>query len=169
MIRSCQWCSVELPWRARLDARFCGTRCRVASHRAGAFPAAVAADARWTRAAGKRPITTTGRPASSTDPATWTTYHAARRSSAGDGYGVMLGSGLGCYDLDHVDDDQARAFIATIAEPVVYAERSVSGRGVHVFTVAEPTPGWRRIIGGISVERYTRARFIRTTGRTFAL
>lgn len=125
--------------------------------------------ARWVRASGKRPITTSGRPASSTDPATWATYYEARDSKAGDGFGVMLGGGLGCYDLDHVTDAQARTFITTIPEPIVFAERSMSGRGVHVFVKADESPGTRRVIDGLHVERYTRARFIRVTGSRFKL
>jgi primase-polymerase (primpol)-like protein len=121
------------------------------------------------RAAGKRPITPAGKAASSTDPRTWSTYREAASSTAGNGLGIMLGGGLGCYDLDHVDDAQARAFAATIAEPVLYAERSMSGTGVHVFVEAAEAPGWRRVVDGLSVERYTRERFIRTTGRVFAL
>lgn len=80
----------------------------------------------------------------------------------------MLGDGLGCYDLDHVTDAEARRFIAGIAEPVVYAERSMSGEGVHVFIEAPEAAGWKRMIDNISVERYARARFIRVTGDTFA-
>ncbi len=75
----------------------------------------------------------------------------------------MLGDGLGCYDLDHVTDEQAHRFMAEIAEPVIFAERSVSGNGVHVFIEAPEAPGWKRVVDGVSVERYTKARFIRTT------
>ncbi len=89
------------------------------------------------------------------------------RRGAGDGFGVMLGHGLGCYDLDHVDDVAARAFIATISERVIYVERSLSGTGVHVFVAAPESKGWKRTLDGISVERYTRTRFIRVTGRRF--
>lgn len=81
----------------------------------------------------------------------------------------MLGGGLGCYDLDHVSDDEARAFIATILEPILYVERSMSRTGVHVFVEAPECAGWRRVVGGISVERYTRARFIRMTLERFAV
>lgn len=86
-----------------------------------------------------------------------------RASDAGDGFGVMLGRGLGCYDIDHATDAQIRRFVATVAEPVVMVERSSSGRGAHVFVVADEAPGWKRTVDGLSVERYTRERFIRTT------
>jgi len=121
----------------------------------------------WVRAAGKRPLTVDGKPASSTNRSTWGAFTAVQRG-AGSGFGIMLGDGLGCYDLDHVTDAEARRFIAGIAEPVVYAERSMSGEGVHVFIEAPEAAGWKRMIDNISVERYARARFIRVTGDTFA-
>jgi primase-polymerase (primpol)-like protein len=76
----------------------------------------------------------------------------------------MLGDGLGCYDLDHCTDEQVRRFAETIPELVIYAERSMSGSGAHIFIEAPPGPGWKRTINGLSVERYTWARFIRMTG-----
>ena len=124
---------------------------------------------RWVRADHKRPITTTGRPASSTDPDTWSTYDDVRTSLAGGGFGVMLGGGLGCYDLDRVTDEQAREFIATIPEPILFVERSMSGNGVHVFIEAPEAPGRRGVQNGVSIEKYTRARFIRTTLDRLAL
>lgn len=155
---------------ARADSTWCSGRCRVAAHRARKreqLPDELVAQPRWVRAHGKRPITTAGDPASSTDPTTWSTYTAARRSQAGDGLGVMLGDGLGCYDLDHVTDAQAAAFVRTVTERVLYVERSLSGDGVHVFVEAAEERGWRRTLQldgePISVERYTRQRFIRTT------
>lgn len=155
---------------ARADADYCSTRCRVAAHRArkrAQLPHELVDAPRWVRADGKRPITTTGTPASSTDATTWSTYAAARRSQAGDGLGVMLGDGLGCYDLDHVTDVQAAAFVRTVTERVLYVERSLSGDGVHVFVEAAEERGWRRTLQldgePISVERYTRERFIRVT------
>jgi len=77
----------------------------------------------------------------------------------------MLGDGLGCYDLDHVSLEQAREFASSIAEPIVFAERSMSGEGVHIFVLADEGPGSKR--GG--VERYTRQRFIRVTGDRIVL
>jgi len=86
----------------------------------------------------------------------------------GDGLGIMLGAGLGCIDLDDVSDARAREYIANIPERVIFIERSVSGRGVHVFIDAPEGPGSRRILpDGLHVERYTRARFIRVTGERF--
>jgi primase-polymerase (primpol)-like protein len=150
---------------ARADARFCGTAHRVAAWR-NRFPSEMTLRRAWVRADGKRPIQDDGRPASSTDASTWAFFPQVRSAgAAGDGFGIMLGDGLGCYDLDHVSDTDARAFIASIPEPIVYAERSMSGDGVHVFVEAAEGPGTRRT----GVERYTRRRFIRVTGDRFAL
>lgn len=126
-------------------------------------PAHLRGQRRWVRASGKRPITTTGSPASSTDPATWATFEQVRAARTGDGFGVMLGGGLGCYDLDDVTDAEARRFAATLPERVLFAERSISGRGVHLFVEASEDRGWRRTLDGMKVERYTRERFIRMT------
>lgn len=151
---------------------YCSTRCRVAAHRkrhAQPFPPEMMGK-RWTRADGKRPVTPAGTPASSTNPSTWSEFTDVQQG-AGDGYGIMLGDGIGCYDLDNVVDadgsllDAAAEVVAGIAEPIIFAERSVSGRGLHVFVKAVEAPGWRRpLVGGGAVERYTRARFIRVTG-----
>lgn len=142
----------------------------MAAHRASRrLPVELTEGRRWVRAVGKRPIRCDGGPASSTDPGTWSSHAEALASSAGDGLGVMLGGGLGCYDLDHVSDAEARAFLASVPERVLWVERSVSGAGVHVFVVAPEAPGWRRRVGGVSVERYTRARFIRVTGARLVL
>lgn len=158
----CERCGEDFPrtpGRGRRP-RFCSGRCRVAAHRASKLPEAMTKGRRWVRADGKRPMQLNGRLASTTSPATWATYNEVRHGP----HGVMLGYGLGCYDLDHVTDEQARKFAATILEPVVFAERSMSGNGVHIFVEAPESAGWKRTIDGISVERYTKARFIRVTG-----
>lgn len=153
--------------RGRLPA-YCSSACRGRAWREHqGFPVELTAGRRWVRAEGKRPVMVDGRPASSTDPRTWSSFAEVRGSAVGDGMGVMLGGGLGCYDLDHVSDAQARAFIATVSERVVYAERSMSGSGVHVFVVATEARGWKRRVDGLSVERYSRERFIRVTGSRF--
>lgn len=162
-MRTCEWCG-ESTIRKNAQAKYCSTRCRVAAHRA-VFPNELTRRATWTRADGKRPITVDGAPASSTDPDTWTTYPAAKASRAGDGMGIMLGGGLGCYDLDQTTEEQARTFAATIPEPIVYAEHSLSGNGVHIFIAAQEGPGTRTR----TIERYTRGRFIRTTGQRITL
>lgn len=167
MKKVCENCGRELLLAGTgRPKRFCGQTCRKAWSRKPKFPAAMVDRESWVRADGKRPIQPDGIPASSTDPGTWSSF-AAVQSGVGDGFGVMLGDGLGCYDLDSVTDEQARAFIATVREPVLFVERSMSGNGVHVFIEAAEGIGWKRTINGISVERYSRARFIRVTGKEF--
>lgn len=116
------------------------------------------------RAVGKRPVMPTGDPASSTSPDTWSAYSEVQ-VGAGDGVGVMLGGGLGCYDLDHMGVGEVREFISAISEPVIYVERSMSGNGAHVFIKAPESRGWKRG----RVERYTWGRFIRMTFDRIAL
>lgn len=121
---------------------------------------------RWARADGKRPIMVDGTPASSTNHTTWASFEDVRASTCGDGFGFMLGGGVGCYDLDHCIEggqlaDWAKAVIPTIVEPVIYTEVSQSGAGLHVFVEAEEAPGRRIGVPGGVVERYTRERFIR--------
>lgn len=112
------------------------------------------------RAVGKRPVCPDGRPASTTDSSTWFTF-AEVQSGAGDGFGVMLGGGLGCWDLDDCfDGDQLAPWAQQILEDAdpLFVERSVSGRGLHIFVEAEEGPGSRQG----RVEFYSRGRFIRS-------
>lgn len=122
------------------------------------------------RARGKRPVTTAGRAASSTDPATWGSYDDVAASSAGDGLGVMLGGGLACWDLDHCLADgeltaEARAIVDAIGAPILFVEVSVSGEGLHIFTAETESRSSQGAWGG----HYTHSRFIRTTGERFGL
>lgn len=117
----------------------------------------------------KRPLTTTGRPASSTDPATWADFASACSAALerGDGWhvGFMLHESdpLCCIDLDVKDDtsaeDQGR-FERIIAAADSFTERSRSGRGWHVWVQADVGAGRRRD----GVEVYSRERFIICTG-----
>ena len=153
--------------------RFCSAACKQRSYRArraGVKRLQALSVGRWVRADGKRPVMVDGSPASSTNPATWTSF-AEVQSGAGDGFGVVLdGSGLGCFDFDNCFEGDVlkpavREFIAGIAHPIVYVERSVSGNGLHVFVEAEKQRGFRRD----GVEFYSWGRFIRMTLDSFKL
>ena len=153
--------------------RFCSAACKQKSYRerrAGVKRLQALSVGRWVRAVGKRPVMVDGSAASSTNPATWASF-AEVQSGAGDGFGVVLdGSGLGCYDFDNCFDDgvlrpAVRDFIAGIAYPIVYVERSMSGNGLHVFVEAEKQRGFRRD----GVEFYSWGRFIRMTLDSFKL
>lgn len=157
----------------RADARFCSTRCRVAGNRARRrrrYPAALEQRASWVRRdARKVPLAIDGTPASSTDPATWSTLTEASASRAGVGLGFMLGDGIGCIDLDHCFDGSelhpwARAVID--ANPGTFVEVSQSGDGLHVFGLLDAGPG-RRIRDGRNIEVYSTGRYIAVTGDRF--
>lgn len=168
---TCERCGGTFQKGARGPAaRFCSSRCRVAAHRAKApvIPKALTYLDRWTRAAGKRPLTASGASASSTKRETWSSFAEVRKSKVGNGFGFMLGAGVGCYDLDGTSDAAAREFIASIPESVIYVERSMSGKGVHVFArIPESRGSLHRNADGSTVERYSFGRFIRMTGVPF--
>lgn len=172
MKTTCEYCGCDFDAvnRRGITPKFCSNACRQKAYRARKAQQPLAefhCERRWVRADGKRPIMPCGSPASSTDPATWLRFSDVQ-AGAGDGFGVMLGGGLGCYDLDHciVDgalEGWALQVLDGIPEPVVFTEVSMSGTGLHVFVRAGESPGARRG----NVERYTRARFIRVTGKKF--
>lgn len=150
---------------------FCSDTCRQRSYRRSRAGVGELAETAlgWCRADGKRPIMVDGRPASSTNSDTWASFEAVQ-SGAGDGFGVMLGGGVGCFDLDHCLQGGrvagwAREVIEAIPYRVVFVERSLSGEGLHVFVEAPEQPGSRQ--GG--VEAYFRDRFIRTTLTPFSI
>lgn len=137
------------------------------------FPPEMLFRNQWVRRDGKRPIRVDGRPASSTDSSTWSSFEAAATSRAGDGLGIMLGNGLGCLDLDHcmTGAGELKPWAAAElerAENVVFVEVSMSGTGLHVFLLMPEGPGHKvkQPDGGV-VETYSRARFIACTGRSW--
>lgn len=177
MTKTCERCGTGIT-TMRAGARFCSTRCRVAAHRAAKLPLPVEMTSRdrWVRrTATKRPVTVSGAPASSTNPATWSKFSDARASNVGNGMGFVLGDGVGCYDLDYCIDTDGQIqpwvhdFILGIPERVLFAEVSMSGRGVHVFVEAPEGPGRRYKVDGHSVERYTRGQYIAVTGHEVRL
>ena len=162
---------VPLPSRGR-TGKYCSGRCRQAAYRRRqrdkareGVPGWLRAGVRWTRADGKRPVMPDGRAASSTNPATWARYEDVQ-AGAGDGYGVMLGGGLACIDLDNCFvDGELSPFAERIIEmnSGAYVEVSLSGNGLHIFGEFSEVSGVRRE----GFEFYSRARFIRVTGDVF--
>ena len=172
----CSSCGREFDRTSKQRPRFCSNACKQKAYRdrqkllntpLGEFRQ----ESRWVRARGKRPLQLSGRYASSTNPKTWATFDQVQSSSVGDGFGVMLGQGLGCYDIDHCFNGGSlkgwvRDYIESIPEKVIYMEVSKSGEGLHLFFLAtDHGRGSNR--GG--VERYVQDRFIRTTFDTFTL
>src|SRR5690606_4425373 len=166
---TCERCGERLAVAGRgRTPRFCSGRCRAAAHRARRrLPRELTSRARWVRHDRKRPITVDGRPASATDPRTWSTYHTAARSKVGDGLGFVLGDGVACLDIDQCLDERgrpdarARAILARV--PDAYVEISPSGRGLHIWGVAPEQPG-RRHRG---YEVYSVGRYVTVTGDVY--
>lgn len=174
LMTSCEWCgtSIPIPERQGRPRRYCSRACQNRAHRERhrPLPEALTARARWTRRDGKRPITVFGAPASSTNSLTWSTFAAASRSIVGDGFGIMLGDGLGCIDLDGAIRDDgtltpvAAQIVAEHRAEALLIEVSMSG-GLHVFVPMDEAPGSVREIDGQKVETYSKGRFIAVTGR----
>ena len=111
-------------------------------------------------------------PASSTNPATWTTYGVASRYAAQirlPGLGLVLTheAGIAFIDLDKCFQDgvlteQAQEIVARCDS---YTEWSPSGTGLHIFCYGTlPVHGARR--GGIEI--YQQGRFATITGQRLA-
>lgn len=173
-MRECEWCGKSIVSR-NAQAHFCSSKCRVYAHRAAktlpAFPTEMVKRDRWIRrAADKRPLQIDGSNASSTNPATWTSYDQATKSTAGVGLGYVLGDGIGCIDLDHCITggkltEAATAFVNNY--PSNYIEISPSGEGLHIWGTAEAKGGRRQSIGGLSIETYSIGRYITITGNIY--
>lgn len=173
--RPCAHCGEQLPLTARSDARYCSARCRVAAMRARRrIPAELRRRDRWVRHdAAKVPLTADGRPASSTDPSTWTSHDRACRSAAGAGLGWVLSrdDDVVCIDLDHclTADGRPVEWAAALLEgaPPTYIEVSPSGDGLHIWGRADFAGGRRLRRGGGGVEIYGSGRYITVTGRRY--
>lgn len=116
----------------------------------------------------KVPFSLSGRKASSTNPDSWASFEdAMEQYSAGrsDGIGFVFapGGGFVGIDLDHCLDEQGiivpqAAEIARVLNS--YAERSVSGKGLHVIVGGKLNKGTRKG----PVEIYPHGRYFTMTG-----
>lgn len=172
---TCEQCGEGLGLVARADARYCAARCRQRARRARQrIPVQLTSRPQWVRrSARKVPLTATGTLASATDPATWTTHKAARRSTAGDGLGFVLSptDPIICIDLDHclTSAGDLAPWAARILDraPETWVEISPSGDGLHIWGIADFLGG-RRLPGqGGTIEIYGSGRYITVTGRRY--
>ena len=118
----------------------------------------------------KVPITTSGQAASSTDPATWTSWENAKESTHGAGLGYVLGNGIGCIDLDKCYDGTtptSEAQEVIDQHPGSYIEVSPSGNGLHIWGLRDEQPGTRKVINGLHIETYSAGRYITITGNVY--
>lgn len=110
--------------------------------------------------------------ARSDDPASWSTFdHAAdfvhRYKLQGLAF-ALSGSGMTCIDLDrHIDErgrptELAQRFIDAAKD--TYVEKSVSGRGLHIFYAGSRPSGYMNRNDKQGLEVYDSVRFISMTG-----
>ncbi|WIB25827.1 DNA primase [Curtobacterium sp. MCSS17_015] len=172
-MRECGYCGKSIVYK-NAQARFCSDKCRNYDRRRqqrNPIPAEITKRDRWVRwNAAKVPLTASGSTASSTNPATWTTYAGATASTAGVGIGYVLGDGIGCIDLDHClldgkPNQEALTFLE--AYPRHYIEVSPSGDGLHILGTAEAAVGRRYTANGLHIERYSTGRYITVTGNVY--
>lgn len=175
---NCNECETELGLGGKRGPRpsYCSPACKQRAYRRrkreNRIPERLTALNRWSRADEKRPIQPNGKPASTTDSTTWTTYEAVTSAGAsGNGLGFMLGDGIVCIDLDNALINGVPTPTASRvldACPGAWVEKSMSGLGLHIFGAGFERAGQRmRADDGTGVECYARARFIRVTGQTF--
>lgn len=164
--------------------RYCSAACRKRAWRLRrAVPRKMRATPRWVRwtleprgdKLTKVPRQLNGRHASVNDPRTWASYGAVRASDLGEGFGWVLGAGIGCIDLDDcIVDGRVQPWAAEIIRKyqrrALLVELSWSGEGVHIFMRMKPGAG-RRIRDGRNIEVYPpdSGRYIAVTGRRFDL
>lgn len=149
-----------MPITARRHAVTCSPACRKRRSRAR-VPSELASRDRWVCRAGKRPVTPFGAPASSTDPATWSTYSTA--AAVGPVGFVLNGDGIVCVDLDHcVRDGRVASWAQELLDacPETYVELSPSGTGLHIWGYGNVSHGRRIRDGRMSVEVYGTGRYI---------
>ena len=154
--------------------KYCSTKCRMADHRARnaaePIPAQLRNLDRWILHRNKIPVSPDGRNISVTDESQWMSYDEARECDA-DGVGFVLnGDGIVCIDLDDVVADigvvdEAMALINSL--PKTYVEFSPSGRGLHIWGLAELEAGRRFERNGLKIEVYPAGRYLTVTGNRF--
>ena len=120
----------------------------------------------------KIPYATTGRKASSTDPATWSTYEEAKEASAN--VGIIFRPDkllLGC-DIDHclvdgeIVHEQADAITDFLIAADTYTEVSPSNTGLHIF-LALDVPFDLVAHKKAPFELYNHGRYFTFTGEVF--
>lgn len=128
-------------------------------------------DGKWT----KRPVRTSGRAASSTNPKTWTTFAlavAAYQRGGFDGIGFVLGDGWAGIDLDDVRNSSTGKIVAPWAADLIeragtHADVSPSGTGVKLFGRGAWAGDWHKKphpSGVGEIEVYDSGRFFCVTG-----
>ena len=113
----------------------------------------------------------TGKFAKSNDPHTWTDYNTAFHYMIAkrlEGLAFVLTEGIVFVDIDHVTDENGTMslFAQKILEelPKTYAERSVSGNGIHIFCKGRLPKTALKRNDKLGLEMYDTKRFVCITG-----
>ena len=113
----------------------------------------------------------TGKFAKSNDPHTWTDYNTAFHYMIAkrlEGLAFVLTEGIVFVDIDHVTDENGTMslFAQKILEelPKTYAERSVSGNGIHIFCKGRLPKNALKRSDKLGLEMYDTKRFVCITG-----
>ena len=113
----------------------------------------------------------TGKFAKSNEPNTWTDYETALRymfSRRLEGLALVLTKDLVFIDIDHSIDDEGNFSDLTkdLLEglPNTYAEKSCSGKGVHIFCKGNLPKDALKRNDNIGLEMYDTRRFVCVTG-----
>ena len=116
----------------------------------------------------KVPFSPEGKPASVSDPNTWTDFETALNAyhrGGFDGIGFVLtqDAGIVCVDIDHARNctDWTPEAMEMVRLMNSYTEVSPSGQGLHIWCYGHLPAGRRRKNG---VEMYDSGRFITVTG-----
>lgn len=137
----------------------------------------------WRNIDGRKvPFQTTGQPAKSNDPNTWTTHEAAEAAmnTLYAGLGYVFGAGEGVFGID-LDGCLVDGELQSWAEPILaefptYAEISPSGTGIKLFGLGTIPGGDGRqkkldlpLVGGKqpAVEVYGQGRYFTVTGNVW--
>lgn len=169
----CEVCGgpMAMPARGRVP-RFCGTKCRVASHRQEQkffVPLELREEPRWILHKDKRPMSLGGWWLSIHHQSEWASFQDARAAEYGDGIGFVLnGDGIVCIDLDAcvtdgVISEGAQALIDSL--PKTFVEFSPSGRGLHIWGFGNVGAGRRFERDGLKIEVYGEGRYLTVTGK----
>ena len=113
----------------------------------------------------------TGKFAKSNDPHTWTDYNTAFHYMIAkrlEGLAFVLTEGIVFVDIDHVtaENGTMSLFAQKILEelPKTYAERSVSGNGIHIFCKGRLPKNALKRNDKLGLEMYDTKRFVCITG-----
>lgn len=169
----CKHCNGSIEVTMGRRPTYCSGKCRQAAYRLrkeearGSIPKEMAEARRWVRCDGKVPTGKDGRRLQWSKEENWLTFMEAKNADYGDGFGFIMGDGFGVIDLDDCfeDDGSLAPLAARVLEenPGAWAERSVSGQGLHVWGRMKHAVGYRQE----GIEVYSFGRFIRVTGNEF--